>query len=62
MRQIDALRAKYQVDQIEIASEGEYNKVITSLSVGSITLLILFSFIALRLREQKRKWRYLPKS
>lgn len=55
VRQIDALRAKYQVDQIEIASEGEYNKVITSLSVGSITLLILFSFIALRLREQKKK-------
>lgn len=54
-RQINILRAKYQVDQMAIANKEEHNRVITSILVGSIILLILFSILALRLRDQRKK-------
>lgn len=54
-RQINILRAKYQVDQMEIANREEYNRLITGILTGSIILLFLFTIIAFRLRKQRKK-------
>lgn len=54
IRQISTIKAKYQVDKIETASDEEYNKIITSILVGSIILLILFFLLALRLGKQRK--------
>lgn len=54
-RQISILRAKYQVDQMEIANKEEHNRLITSILTGSIILLIMFSAIAFLLRKQRQK-------
>ena len=53
IRQISTVKAKYQIDKIEIASNEEYNKIISSILIGSIILLILFSLLAIRLRKQQ---------
>lgn len=53
IRQISTIKAKYQVDKIEIASDEEYNKIITSILVGSLALLVLFSLLAIRLKKQR---------
>ncbi len=53
IRQISAVKAKYQIDKIAIASNEEYNKIISSILIGSIILLILFSLLAIRLRKQQ---------
>lgn len=55
IRQISTIKAKYQVDKIEIANNKEYNKIITSILVGSLFLLILFSLLAIRLKKQREK-------
>lgn len=54
-RQINTLRAKYRVDQMEIADKEEHNKLIASILTGCIILLLLFSIIAFMLRKQRRK-------
>lgn len=54
-RQINILRAKYKVDQMAIANKEEHNRIVTSILVGSIILIILFSAIAMLLRKQRRK-------
>lgn len=54
-RQINTLRAKYRVDQMEIADKEEHNKLIASILAGCIILLLLFSIIAFMLRKQRRK-------
>lgn len=54
-RQINILRAKYKVDQMAIANKEEHNKIITSILVGSIIFLVLFSFITILLRKQRKK-------
>lgn len=53
IRQISTVKAKYQIDKIAIASNEEYNKIISSILIGSIILLILFSLLAIRLRKQQ---------
>lgn len=54
IRQISTIKARYQVDKIEIASNEEYNKIITTILVGSLALLILFSLLALRLKKLRK--------
>lgn len=54
-RQINILRAKYKVDKMAIANKEEQNRVVTSILVGSIVLIILFSAIAMLLRRQRKK-------
>ena len=54
-RQINTLRAKYQVDQMEIANKEEHNRLITSMLAGSIMLLLMFTIIAFRLKKQQQK-------
>ena len=54
-RQINTLRAKYQIDQMEIANKEEHNRLITSTLIGSIILLFVFSVIAVLLRKQRQK-------
>lgn len=54
-RQINILRAKYKVDQMAIANKEEHNRIVTSILVGSIILIILFSAIAMLLRRQRKK-------
>lgn len=53
IRQISTVKAKYQIDKIAIASNEEYNKIISSILIGSFVLLIIFSLLAIRLRKQQ---------
>ncbi len=55
IRQISTVKAKYQMDKITIASKKEYNKIVTSIMIGSIILTVLFSLLAIRLRKQRKK-------
>lgn len=47
VRQINILRAKYQIDQMEIASREEHNKFITGILTGSILLVFIFIIITI---------------
>ena len=49
VRQINILRAKYQIDQMEIASREEHNKFITGILTGSILLVFIFIIITIML-------------
>lgn len=53
IRQISTVKAKYQIDKIEIANNEEYNKIISSILIGSFILLTLFSLLTFRLRKQQ---------
>lgn len=55
IRQISSIKAKYQVDKIAVASNEEYNKIVTSIMFGSIILLILFALLTIRLRKQRER-------
>lgn len=55
VRQINILRAKYQIDQMEIASREEHNKFITDILTGSILLVFIFIIIAIMLRKQRQE-------
>lgn len=55
VRQINILRAKYQIDQMEIASREEHNKFITGILTGSILLVFIFIIIAIMLRKQRQE-------
>lgn len=51
IRQINTIKAKYQVDKAETASNNEYNKIITSILVGT-TLFVLLAILLKRQREK----------
>lgn len=53
IRQISTVKAKYQIDKIEIASNEEYNKIVSSILIGGFILLILFVLLTFRLRKQQ---------
>lgn len=55
IRQISTVKAKYQIDKIAIASNNAYNKIRSSILIGSFILLILFSLLTIRLRKQQSK-------
>lgn len=55
IRQINTIKAKYQVDKIETASNNEYNKIITSILVGTMALVTLFVLLAILLKRQREK-------
>ena len=55
IRQINTIKAKYQVDKAETASNNEYNKIITSILVGTMALVTLFVLLALLLKRQREK-------
>lgn len=55
IRQINTIKAKYQVDKIETASNNEYNKIITSILVGTMALVMLFVLLAILLKRQREK-------
>lgn len=55
IRQINTIKAKYQVDKAETASNNEYNKIITSILVGTMVLVTLFVLLALLLKRQREK-------
>ena len=55
VRQINILRAKYQIDQMEIASREEHNKFITGILPGSILLVFIFIIITIMLRKQRQE-------
>ncbi len=56
VRQINILRAKYQMNnQMEIASREEHNKFITGILTGSILLVFIFIIIAIMLRKQRQE-------
>lgn len=55
IRQINTIKAKYQVDNIETASNNEYNKIITSILVGTMALVTLFVLLAILLKRQREK-------
>ena len=55
IRQISTIKAKYQIDKMEVASNEEYSKIITSILVGSLILLALFFLLAILLRKQREK-------
>lgn len=55
IRQISSIKAKYQVDKIAIASNEEYNKIVTSIMFGGLILLILFVLLTIRLRKQRER-------
>lgn len=57
IRQINTIKAKYQVDKIKTASNNEYNKIITSILVGTMVLVMLFILLAVRLKKQREKVR-----
>ena len=52
---INILRAKYQIDQMEIASREEHNKFITGILTGSILLVFIFIIITIMLRKQRQE-------
>lgn len=55
IRQINTIKAKYQVDKAEMASNNEYNKIITSILVGTMALVTLFVLLAILLKRQREK-------
>ncbi|WP_342993980.1 sensor histidine kinase [Bacteroides uniformis] len=55
IRQINTIKAKYQVDKIETASNNEYNKIITSILVETMALVTLFVLLAILLKRQREK-------
>ena len=55
IRQINTIKAKYQVDKAETASNNEYNKIITSILVGTMALVTLFVLLAILLKWQREK-------
>ena len=55
IRQINTIKAKYQVDKAETASNNEYNKIITSILVGTMVLVTLFVLLAILLKRQREK-------
>lgn len=55
IRQINTIKAKYQVDKAETASNNEYNKIITSILVGTMALVTLFVLLAILLKKQREK-------
>lgn len=55
IRQINTIKAKYQVDKAETASNNEYNKIITSILVGTMALVTLFVLLAILLKGQREK-------
>lgn len=55
IRQINTIKAKYQVDKAETANNNEYNKIITSILVGTMVLVTLFVLLALLLKRQREK-------
>ena len=55
IRQINTIKAKYQIDKIETASNNEYNKIITSILVGTMVLVTLFILLAILLKRQREK-------
>ena len=55
IRQINTIKAKYQVDKIETTSNNEYNKIITSILVGTMALVTLFVLLAILLKRQREK-------
>ena len=55
IRQINTIKAKYQVDRAETASNNEYNKIITSILVGTMALVTLFVLLAILLKRQREK-------
>lgn len=52
IRQINTIKAKYQA---ETASNNEYNKIITSILVGTMALVTLFVLLAILLKRQREK-------
>ena len=52
IRQINTIKAKYQVDKAETASNNEYNK---SILVGTMALVTLFVLLAILLKRQREK-------
>ena len=55
IRQINTIKAKYQVDKAETASNNEYNKIITSILVGTMALVTLFVLLVILLKRQREK-------
>ena len=55
IRQINTIKAKDQVDKAETASNNEYNKIITSILVGTMALVTLFVLLAILLKRQREK-------
>lgn len=55
IRQINTIKAKYLVDKAETASNNEYNKIITSILVGTMALVTLFVLLAILLKRQREK-------
>ena len=55
IRQINTIKAKYQIDKAETASNNEYNKIITSILVGTMALVTLFVLLAILLKRQREK-------
>ena len=55
IRQINTIKAKYQVDKAETASNNEYTKIITSILVGTMALVTLFVLLAILLKRQREK-------
>ena len=55
IRQINTIKAKYQVDKAETASNNEYNKIITSILVGTMALVTLFVLLAILLKLSTQK-------
>ena len=55
IRHINTIKAKYQVDKAETASNNEYNKIITSILVGTMALVTLFVLLAILLKRQREK-------
>lgn len=55
IRQINTIKAKYQVDKAETASNNEYNKIITSILVGTMALVTLYVLLAILLKRQREK-------
>ena len=55
IRQINTIKAKYQVDKAETASNNEYNKIITSILVRTMALVTLFVLLAILLKRQREK-------
>ena len=55
IRQINTIKAKYQVYKAETASNNEYNKIITSILVGTMALVTLFVLLAILLKRQREK-------
>ena len=58
IRQINALKATYQIDELKLGNKAQENRIVLASIFIGLGLLAFISMLAVWQRKQKRKWHY----